>query len=51
MHRDAFKLLVLHRSLAEFGEQNGWRFHTGGIHHNSRSGKLLADLVQEFVAA
>ena len=51
MYRAAFKLLVLHRSLDEIGEQNGWRFHTDGIHLNNRSGKILADLVQEFVAA
>ena len=51
MYRDAFRLLVLHRSLDEIGEHNGWRFHTDGIHLNSRSGKILADLVQEFVAA
>jgi lysophospholipase L1-like esterase len=51
MYRDAFKLLVLRKSLDEIGERNGWRFHTDGIHLNSRSGKILADLVQEFVAA
>jgi len=50
MYRDAFKLLVLRRSLDEIGQQNGWRFHSDGIHLNSRSGKVLADLVQEFVA-
>jgi lysophospholipase L1-like esterase len=51
MYRDAFKLLVLHRSLDQIGEGNGWRFHSDGIHLNSRAGKILADLVQEFVAA
>ena len=51
MYRDAFRLLVLHRSLDEVGRQNGWQFHSDGIHLNSRSGKILADLVQEFVVA
>lgn len=51
MYRDAFRLLVLHRSLDEIGEHNGWHFHSDGIHLNSHSGKILADLVQEFVAA
>jgi lysophospholipase L1-like esterase len=51
MYRDAFKLLVLHKSLDEIGKQNGWRFLSDGIHLNSRSGKILANLVQEFVAA
>jgi lysophospholipase L1-like esterase len=49
--RAAFKILVLHKSLDEVGEQNGWRFHVDGLHLNSRSGKILADLVQEFVVA
>ncbi len=35
----------------EIGKLNGWRFHRDGIHLNSRSGKLLADLVQEFLNA
>jgi lysophospholipase L1-like esterase len=47
----AFKILVLHKDLDEVGQQSGWRFHTDGLHFNSRSGKILADLVQEFVAA
>jgi lysophospholipase L1-like esterase len=50
MYRDAFKLLVLRRNLDEIGLQNGYHFHSDGIHLNSASGKLLADLVQEFVA-
>ncbi len=49
--RAAFKILVLHMSLDEVGMQSGWRFHTDGIHLSSRSGKILTDLVQEFVAA
>jgi lysophospholipase L1-like esterase len=49
--RAAFKILVLHKSLDEVGQQGGWRFHVDGAHLNSRSGKILADLVQEFVAA
>jgi lysophospholipase L1-like esterase len=47
----AFQLLVLHRSLDEVAARGGWRFHVDGIHFNSRTGTLLADLVQEFVAA
>ena len=49
--RAAFKILVLHKNLDEVGKQSGWRFHVDGAHLNSRSGKILADLVQEFVAA
>ncbi len=49
--RAAFKTLVLHKSLDEVGQQAGWRFHVDSAHLNSRSGKILADLVQEFVIA
>jgi hypothetical protein len=48
---DAFRLLVLRWSLDEIADRNGWRFHTDGIHLNSRGGKLVADLVQTFVRA
>jgi hypothetical protein len=48
-YRDAFRLLVLHRSLDKIAQKNDWRFHTDGVHLNSRGGKILADLVQEFI--
>ncbi|HEX6553665.1 MAG TPA: GDSL-type esterase/lipase family protein [Ktedonobacteraceae bacterium] len=48
-YRDAFRLLVLRRSLDEIAQKNGWRFHTDGLHLNSRGGMILADLVQEFL--
>jgi lysophospholipase L1-like esterase len=50
-YRDMFRQYVLHKSNDEIGELNGWRFHRDGIHLNSVSGKLLADLVQEFVSS
>jgi lysophospholipase L1-like esterase len=49
--RAAFKILVLHKDLDEVGRQSGWHFHVDGAHLNSRAGKILADLVQGFVAA
>jgi lysophospholipase L1-like esterase len=49
-YRDVFRQFVLHKSHDEIGQLNGWRFHRDGIHLNSRSGKLLADLVQEFIS-
>jgi len=48
-YRDVFQQFVLHKSNDEIGQLNGWRFHRDGIHLNSRSGKLLADLTQEFL--
>jgi lysophospholipase L1-like esterase len=50
-YRDVFRQFVLHKSHDEIGRLNGWRFHRDGIHLNSRSGTLLADLVQEFLSA
>jgi len=49
-YRDAFRQFVLHKSHDEIGQFNGWRLHRDGIHLNSRSGKILADLVQEFIS-
>ncbi len=49
-YRDLFRQFVLHKSHDEIGHLNGWRFHRDGIHLNSRSGKILADLVQEFIS-
>ncbi len=48
-YRDVFRQFVLHKNHDEIGKLNGWCFHRDGIHLNSRSGKLLADLVQEFL--
>ena len=49
-YRDVFRQFVLHKSHDEIGYLNGWRLHRDGIHLNSRSGKILADLVQEFLS-
>jgi hypothetical protein len=40
---------VLHKTPDEIGQINGWRFHSDGVHLNSRGGLILADLVQEFI--
>jgi len=48
-YRDVFRQFVLHKNHDEIGQLNGWRFHRDGIHLNSLSGKILADLVQEFL--
>ncbi len=49
-YRDVFRQFILHKSHDEIGQLNGWQFHRDGIHLNSRSGKLLADIVQEFLS-
>jgi lysophospholipase L1-like esterase len=48
-YRDVFRQFVLRKSNDEIGRLNGWRFHRDGIHLNSRSGIILADLAQEFL--
>jgi lysophospholipase L1-like esterase len=48
-YRDAFRVLALRRSPDEIAQRNGWRFHTDGVHLNSRSGMIVANLVQEFI--
>ena len=50
-YRDVFRQVVLRKSHDEIGRQSDWRFHRDGLHLNSQSGKLLADLVQSFLIA
>jgi lysophospholipase L1-like esterase len=48
-YRDVFRQFVLRKSNDEIGRLNGWQFHRDGIHLNSRSGEILAELVQQFL--
>ncbi|HUI90438.1 MAG TPA: GDSL-type esterase/lipase family protein [Anaerolineales bacterium] len=48
-YRDVFRQFVLRMDHDEIGRLNGWRFHRDGIHLNSISGKILADLAHEFI--
>lgn len=48
-YRDAFRALALRKSPDEIAQMNGWRFHTDGVHLNSRGAMIVADLVQEFI--
>jgi hypothetical protein len=47
-YRDAFRAIVLRKSPDEVAQMHGWRFHTDGVHLNSRSGVIVAELVQAF---
>lgn len=49
LYRDVLRQFILHKSNDEIGIVNGWRYHRDGIHLNSISGKILADMVQEFI--
>ena len=48
-YRDAFRTVILRKTPDEVTRINGWRFHTDGVHLNSRSGLIIADLVHEFL--
>jgi lysophospholipase L1-like esterase len=48
-YRDAFRALVLRKTPDEIAQLNGWRFHTDGVHLNSRGAMIVAGLVQEFI--
>lgn len=48
-YRDVFRQFVLRQNHDEIGRRNGYHFHRDGIHLNSPSGRVLADLVQEFL--
>ena len=48
-YRDAVRTVVLRKSPDEVARINGWGFHTDGVHLNSRSGLIVADLVQKFI--
>ncbi len=48
-YRDAFRTLVLGATPDDVSRLNGCKFHTDGVHLNSRGGLLVADLVQTFI--
>lgn len=48
-YRDAFRVVVLRKTPDEVAQLNDWRFHSDGIHLNSRGGIIAADLIQQFI--
>jgi lysophospholipase L1-like esterase len=44
-----FREIVLRRSYDEISKKNGWEFHIDGIHLNTRGGRILTDVVQQFL--
>jgi len=41
--------MVLRRSFDEISEKNDWEFHIDGVHLNTRGGRILTDVVQQFL--
>ena len=46
-----FREMILRRSFDEISQRNGWEFHIDGIHLNTRGGRILTDVVQQFLDA
>jgi lysophospholipase L1-like esterase len=44
-----FRQMILRRSFDEISGMNGWEFHIDGIHLNTKGGKILTEVVQQFL--
>ena len=44
-----FREMVLRQSFDQIARSNGWQFHVDGIHLNTRGGRILAEVVQQFL--
>lgn len=49
LYLNAVRALVFREDINVVAAQNGWRWHTDGIHLNRTAGILVADRVQEFI--
>ena len=49
-YRDyVFREMILRRSFDEISRMNGWDCHIDGIHLNSKGGRMLVEVVQQFL--
>ena len=44
-----FREMILRRSFDQISQSNGWEFHVDGIHLNTNGGRILAEVVQQFL--
>ena len=44
-----FREMILRRSFDQIAQSNGWEFHIDGIHLNTRGGRILTEVVQQFL--
>jgi lysophospholipase L1-like esterase len=44
-----FREMVLRHSFDQISQTNGWEFHIDGIHLNTKGGRILTDVVQQFL--
>jgi hypothetical protein len=41
--------MILRRSFDQISQRNGWELHIDGIHLNTKGGRILTDVVQQFL--
>jgi lysophospholipase L1-like esterase len=44
-----FREMILRRSFDQISRSNGWEFHIDGIHLNTKGGRILTEVVQQFL--
>jgi lysophospholipase L1-like esterase len=44
-----FREMILRRSFDQISQRNGWEFHIDGIHLNTKGGRILTDVFQQFL--
>jgi lysophospholipase L1-like esterase len=44
-----FREMILRRSFDQISQNNGWELHIDGIHLNTKGGRILTDVVQQFL--
>ena len=44
-----FREMILRQSFDQISRVNGWQFHIDGIHLNSKGGRILVEVVQQFL--
>jgi lysophospholipase L1-like esterase len=44
-----FREMILRRSFDQISQSNGWEFHIDGIHLNTKGGRILTEVVQQFL--
>jgi lysophospholipase L1-like esterase len=50
LYRDyLFREMILRRSFDDIARSNGWVFHIDGIHLNTKGGRILTEVVQQFL--
>ena len=49
MYRDAFRTLVLGWTPDKVAIKNGWKYHSDGIHLNSKGAFVFINLIEDYL--